>query len=270
MKFHNNEIESSLNPNSLSKKFNDFESEKKSIDQFRDKEWKNFEALNEESKNLVSSEDSLSFILGLFLLNHLDKINESLGFNLSPEEIKDSVKRSSDFFNLNEPKDVREDWTTAVILGIRNNGIDDIILFNKEQLNNLGITDKEGFDLVMTHEGCHRAIHDKGITFTDHEEELCCDFMSGVRAGLNGLDNEKISIALESSEESITHPDGLLRGEAIRGGVQFAQEYLAINNEAPTFSICIERFNKKLGEIYGNAEKRENINLKKELENKMA
>lgn len=194
----------------------------------------------------------IDFILGLFSNEFLNSIHNNYGFNLSDNEIAESVKKASDFFHLSSPKDIREDWTTGVILGMKQKSSDDVLCYNREQMKEMGITDREGFDLVMTHEGAHRALQFMDGRYNPHQEELCCDFLAGVRAGLNGLDEEKLVLSLEDTFESTTHPDGLLRAESIKSGAQFAKEYMAINDEAPTFAKCLERFDKKLDEIYGN------------------
>lgn len=209
----------------------------------------------------------IDFILGLITNEFLNSIHNNYGFNLSDKEIAESVQKASDFFNLSSPKDIREDWTTGVILGMKQKGNDDVLCFNREQMKEMGITDREGFDLVMTHEGAHRALQFMEGRYNSHQEELCCDFLAGVRAGLNGMDEEKLVRSLEETTESASHPDGMLRAEAIRGGAQYAKEYVAINNEAPTFSKCLERFDKKLDEMSGNIlDVAQDINLKIEFE----
>lgn len=100
----------------------------------------------------------ISFILGLFSPEFLDSIHNNYGFNLSDQEIAESVKKASNFFHLNSPKDIRENWTIGVILGMKQNGNDDVLCFNREQMKEMCITDREGFDLVMSHEGAHRAL----------------------------------------------------------------------------------------------------------------
>lgn len=207
----------------------------------------------------------IDFILGLFSNEFLDTIHDNYRFDISDKEIAESVQKASDFFHLSSPKDIREDWTTGVILGMKDRGYDDVLCFNREQMKEIGITDREGFDLVMTHEGAHRALQSMATGYDSHQEELCCDFMAGVRGGLNGMDEEKLVRSLEDSFESDSHPDGLLRAEAIKSGTQFAKEYIAINEEAPTFSQCLERFNKKLDEMSGNIfDIAQDINLKEE------
>ena len=152
---------------------------------------------------------SIDFILGLFSKEFLNSVHNNYGFNLSENEIAESVQKASEFFHLSSPKDIREDWTTGVILGMKQKGNDDVLCFNREQMKEMGITDREGFDLVMTHEGAHRALQFMEGRYNSHHEELCCDFMAGVRAGLNGMDEGKIIRSLEDALESDTHPDGL-------------------------------------------------------------
>lgn len=208
----------------------------------------------------------INFILGLFSNEFLNSIHNNYGFNLSEHEIAESVQKASNFFHLSSPKDIREDWTTGVILGMKQKGNDDVLCFNREQMEEMGITDRKSFDLVMTHEGAHRALQFMEGRYNSHQEELCCDFMAGVRAGLNGMDEEKLICSLEETAESDSHPDGVLRADAIKAGAQYAKEYMAINNEAPLFSECLERFDKKLDEISGNLlEVTQEINLKEEV-----
>lgn len=209
----------------------------------------------------------VGFILGLFSPDFFDGIHKNYGFNLSDQEIAESVQKASDFFHLNSPKDIREDWTTGVILGMKQKGNDDVLCFNREQMKEMGITDRESFDLVMTHEGAHRALQFMEGRYDSHQEELCCDFLTGVRAGLNGMDDEKMIHSLEGTFDSESHPDGLLRAESIKTGAQYAKEYYAINDEAPSFSECLERFDKKLDELSGNLlDSLQEINLKEDFE----
>jgi hypothetical protein len=92
----------------------------------------------------------IDFILGLFSNEFLNSVHNSYGFNLSENEIAESVQKASDFFHLNSPKDIREDWTTGVILGMKQKGNDDVLYFNREQMKEMCITDREGFDLLCS------------------------------------------------------------------------------------------------------------------------
>lgn len=172
-----------------------------------------------------------------------DKFHEIWGDSLTDDVVLQSVKEASDFFNMNAPMDVHEDWTTGVMTGMDFTENDDVLVFNRKQMTEMGITDKEGFDLVMTHEGAHRALQGLNTGFNSHQEELCCDYMAGVRAGLNGMDEGKMTVSLENTTESNTHPDGAARVEAIEAGVSFAHSYMENHNgQPPTFSDCLEHF----------------------------
>lgn len=184
-----------------------------------------------------------------FIYDHLpdswfDSFHKVWGDTISDEMVLQSVQEASDFFNMNAPMDVHEDWTTGVMTGIPFTENDDILVFNRQQMLDMGITDKEGFDLVMTHEGAHRALQGMNTGFDSHQEELCCDYMAGVRAGLNGMDEGKMEASLGGTVESETHPDGTARVAAIEAGVSFAHDYMeAHNGTPPTFSDCLDHFN---------------------------
>ena len=126
----------------------------------------------------------------------------------------------------------------------------------------MGISGKDGLDLVMTHEGTHRVLQGmEHLEFDAHQEELCCDYMAGVRAGLNGIDVSQMENSLMYTPESETHPAGVERVESIEAGVRFAQQYYAEYNMAPTFNECLDNF----CEI-NETEQQEQIALREECE----
>lgn len=181
---------------------------------------------------------------------------EDLFFNVedSPEldeylddsTIIDSVHESSEFFNIDDPAVIQESVTTGVCPGNPLTEKDDILVVNRIQLDNIGITDKEGLDLVMTHEAAHRALQGMGLNFSSHEEELCCDYLSGVRAGLNNMDASKMEDSLIDTQESLSHPAGTDRVEAIEKGEEFAREYYTIHGCAPSLSECLDNFSQNV------------------------
>ena len=181
---------------------------------------------------------------------------EDLFFNVeeSPEldeylddsTIIDSVHESSEFFNIDDPAVIHESVTTGVCPGNPLTEKDDILAVNRTQLDNIGITDKEGLDLVMTHEAAHRALQGRGLNFSSHEEELCCDYLSGVRAGLNNMDASKMEESLIDTQESLSHPAGTDRVEAIEKGEEFAREYYANHGCAPSLSECLDNFSQNV------------------------
>ena len=187
---------------------------------------------------------NVGFLHDLLPSSWFDDAHQHFGAGLSDEMIVQSVQEASAFFNMNAPMNIHEDWTTGVMTGMSFTENDDILVFNRQQMLDMGITDKEGFDLVMTHEGAHRKLQGLDTGFTSHQEELCCDYMAGVRAGLNGMAEGKLEASLSGTAESSSHPDGAVRVEAIEAGVAFAHDYMETHNGVPpTFSDCLEHFN---------------------------
>lgn len=165
------------------------------------------------------------------------------GFNLSESEVIKSVSEASQFFNIGLPLDIHEDWTTGVMPLNPNTELDDILVYNRLQMSEMGISDKDTFDLVMTHECAHRALQGLNTGYSSHQEELCCDYMAGVRAGLNGVDETVFTNSLRDTSGSLTHPDGVLRAEAINEGIIFARDFINIHNGIPPrFSDCLDHF----------------------------
>lgn len=200
------------------------------------------------------------FIYDYLPISWFDSFHQVWGDSLTDDVVLQSVQEASDFFNMNAPMNVHEDWTTGVMTGMTFTENDDVLIFNREQMRDMGITDKEGFDLVMTHEGAHRALQGLNTGFNSHQEELCCDYMAGVRAGLNGMDEGKMAASLENTAESDTHPDGVARVEAIEAGVSFAHSYMESHNgQPPTFSDCLEHFEQQYDIAQNDANG--NINL---------
>lgn len=210
-------------------------------------------------------EELFDFIHGHLTDSWFDNLHQVWGDSLSDEVIIQSVQEASDFFNMNAPMHVHEDWTTGVMTGMSFTEDDDILVFNREQMQSMGITDKEGFDLVMTHEGAHRALQGLDTGFDSHQEELCCDYMAGVRAGLNGMDEGKMAASLAGTEEYETHPDGMARVRAIEDGVSFAHDYMDKHHGTPpSFSDCLEHFEQQYVETHNTAN---SINLRPEDDN---
>ncbi len=187
----------------------------------------------------------INFFQTMFDMLHswFNDVRMNYGETLTDEMIVNSVQQASDFFNIENPMAIAEDWTTGVYPNMDISPIDDVLIFNREQLVGMGITEQESLDLVMTHECAHRAL--QGIShlgFDSHKEELCCDFMAGVRAGLNGIDVSQMENSLADTPVSDTHPGGAHRVDSIEEGYKFAQEYYATHGVAPTFSDCLDYF----------------------------
>ena len=196
---------------------------------------------SQEDSNLL---DSFSNLLELDYdsMNSAESFLHHYGGSLTLDDVNESIQSASDFFNMETPMIVSEGWTTGVFNRNLTTVNDDVLIFNPEQLQSMGITEKEGLDLVMTHENTHRALQGFDDVFSEHQEELCCDYMAGVRAGLNSMNTEQLVDSLIEIPETITHPSGELRVEAIQEGQEFASKFLAEHGHAPTFNDCLEHF----------------------------
>lgn len=161
----------------------------------------------------------------------------------SYDMIEESVERACDFFHIEQPAEILQGHTTAVNLGDTNTFGDERLFFNLAQLENMGITEQDGLDLVMTHEGTHIMLQDLDTGFNQFQEELCCDYMAGVRAGLNGMDVSQLENSLIDLPQGLEHPVGTLRVDAIEQGLAFAHNYMATHTLPPTFNECLEDFN---------------------------
>lgn len=206
----------------------------------------------------------LDFLHDLLPASWFESAQDHFGDGLTDEVVAQSVHEASVFFGMDDPINVHEDWTTGVMTNMSWTENDDVLIFSREQMAEMGITDKEGFDLVMTHEGAHRMLQNmhQQTGFNSHQEELCCDYMAGVRAGLNGMDFTKMEASLADSPESETHPAGAARVEAIEAGAEFAQEFMEKYHKAPTFSDCLEHFEET--SVYAQADPNGGINLSPE------
>ena len=60
--------------------------------------------------------------------------HQRFGDDLTDEMIVQSVQEASDFFNMNAPMSIHEDWTTGVMTGMTFTEEDDILVFNRQQM----------------------------------------------------------------------------------------------------------------------------------------
>lgn len=187
-----------------------------------------------------------SFFEHILPSSWFESLSHSQGFDMTHEEVTQSVHDASDFFHIDDPMVVKEGWTTGVYTNMALTEIDDELIYNREQMTDMGITEKHAFDLIMTHEGTHRMLQGMNTGFNPHQEELCCDYMAGVRAGLNGLDVSQMEDSLVNTHASSSHPDGHARVESIEKGVEFAEHFMQEHGVPPTFTECIEHFSESV------------------------
>lgn len=168
--------------------------------------------------------------------------NEAYGAVEAPisHMIEDSVVKVCGFFQIEQPAIVETNHTTTVNFRGNIACVNDMQFFNRVQLEDMGITGQDSLDLVMTHEGTHRILQEMDMGLNSHQEELCCDYMAGIRAGLNGMDASQLIDALGNTTESETLPEGFFRVAAMQRGIEFAKQF---QQQHPlTFSECLEEF----------------------------
>jgi len=194
----------------------------------------------------------LDLLQSIFPDSWFDDLRADFGMTLSNEDIAQSVHQASEFFNMDDPADIQAGFTTGVYVDDPGTTNDDLLIFNRNQLEHLGITERQGLDLVMTHECAHRALQNLETGFDSHQEELCCDYMAGIRAGLNNIDATMMKESLADTIESNSHPGGSERVQAIQAGIDFAKDYMAHNNEPPTFHECLASYSQFSDETGGD------------------
>lgn len=166
-------------------------------------------------------------------------------FNLSVSDITDAISSACKFFGIPYPDMVlnltsQPNGATMFVNKDKSTYADDIICYNLLQLQNLGVSNKTAFTLIMTHECAHRYFQQytfPGLNNGQWEEELACDFCMGVRSILENLDIRRVAEGLGRTQGAITHPDGDLRYQAILDG-QGAVKYLTENG----FELCLDNY----------------------------
>jgi len=164
---------------------------------------------------------------------------------LPQEMVHRSIERACDFFGIPIVPTIKASFVGEGNFDIRTL-TDDVFLFNRKQLMNMGIKGEDSLTLVYAHECAHRILQlfpkcDPWI------EELACDFFAAVLAGIEGIDATQFKEALCYDEGTDIHPAGFLRGEFIEFARSFA-ENIKNNGIACTFALCLDAFNKHVRE----------------------
>lgn len=166
---------------------------------------------------------------------------------LPDDMVLQAVSRACEFFNIPEVPVYNSD---SVCVWPKDNKIlnDDIFGFNRQELMELGVRGEDSLTLIYTHECAHRAL--QGKMKDAWEEELACDFFSGLNAGLNNINIDNVEASLGSTEGGPTHPHGALRVQFIEAGQKLAHEMQLDNNDI-TFEDCLSKFEKYYQEKSG-------------------
>lgn len=167
-------------------------------------------------------------------------------FALPDQMVANSIHQASDFFGIPDPASSFdssvEGMGTSVTNYYPNTYEDDLLRFNRNELMSMGITEKDSFDLVMTHETAHRVFQNTtfdGINQGSWEEELACDYFAGLRAGMNDIDISDFRDSLANTGGSDTHPAGSLRADFIEHGKEVAEQ-MRSQGYMPTFDDSMD------------------------------
>ena len=173
-------------------------------------------------------------------------------FKLDVAQITDAIESACNFFGLSYPNMILDlsrnpKGVTMVYNMHPDTDAEDILCYNLNQLMALGVTNKDSFSLIMTHECAHRYFHLQGYTFPglnngQWEQELACDYLMGARAALEQMNIEKVARGLGRTNGADTHPDGDLRAEAITAGYNVIQ-HMRDNGFEPSLENCMGGFN---------------------------
>lgn len=160
-------------------------------------------------------------------------------FLIPDEAITASVSNACEFFGLPEVPIVNSEGV-CVWSNDTQTTLDDVFGVNREQLSDMGIISEDSISLAYTHECAHRALQGYD-DITDINEELACDYFTGIHAGLNDIDSSQFEEALGKTIGGETHPDGEIRVKAVEYGKQIAEE-IQDQGISPTFEYCKDRF----------------------------
>ncbi len=178
----------------------------------------------------------LDFLQNQQLSEWLNKIRDKYGVELADEEIIHSVQQTSEFYNLNAQEKVWEEWISRIEYGIR------APVINQNQVHDVGITNRDYFDLVLAHEGARFALRNLS-DYLFYQEEYCCCFMDGVCARLKEMDMLIITSVLDDAYNN-QFGESAIHVLAFEEGASYASEHLEKTGNKPSFSNCMEHFGK--------------------------
>lgn len=169
--------------------------------------------------------------------------------NLSQLEIEEGIHSACDFFGIAYPMLIidltNKKYGQTMFVNVDPVSFtDDVICYNIRQLQDLGVKDKAAFSLIMTHECAHRYYQRFPFDgpFGGHwKGELTCDFFMGVRSVIEQLDIRGVIGGLGKLPGCDTHPDGDLRQDVIRFGINTVLQF--ISNGTPR---SLEYFHKAI------------------------
>lgn len=164
---------------------------------------------------------------------------------LPHEMVHRAIERACGFFGIPVVPTIKSSFVGESNFDVKTLN-DDVFLFNRRQLMDMGIKGEDSLTLVYAHECAHRILQlfpkcDPWI------EELACDFFAAVLAGIEGIDTTQFKESLCHGEGTDIHPTGVLRGEFV-DFAKFFVEKIKKNGIACTFTLCLDTFNKHVAE----------------------
>lgn len=175
-------------------------------------------------------------------------------YGLTEFDCVNGIKAACDFFAIPMPAHII-DFTDEPVGGTMfvnknpDSFADDIICYDLEELKRLGIYGKDAFTLVITHECTHRILQNTrmpGLNGGRWEEELCCDFFMGVRAGLDHISHKSFEIVRNGfalCDGAQSHPVGTLRQEILTYGLMYVGYFDLIHHIKRTIPEYLMKFN---------------------------
>ncbi len=171
-----------------------------------------------------------------------DEMRQYFGKELTDELIIASLQNIDDFIPSSGVDSIFYPIDYPVITGLTLSG-DDIFMNNLQLLFDNGFTGLECFNLVMTYMKAKETLQVYDTDFNSCQEDYCCYYIAGVRAGLNGMNEGKIESSLGGMYDKVLYPHEYACIKAVDAGSSFAQDYMISHNcVPPTFSDSLEYF----------------------------
>lgn len=168
----------------------------------------------------------------------VDMSNSSLTYD---NMIEDSIAKMSDFFDMGTSSLIESDNMMTVGVDDLNINSDDNLFGSRAELESMGITGQDALELMMTYAGTQSSLQGMDTGFNSYQQELCCDYMAGIRAELNDIDMSQVESYL-TGDDYTAGINGKSRFDAIAEGMAFAHDYMDSHSDSPKFIDCFEQF----------------------------
>ena len=189
------------------------------------------------SKLIFNMEELFNLIANVWDSGHSGMYENSLSTGM----IEDSIAKMNDFFNMGASSLIESDNMMTVGVDDLNINSDDHLFSSRTELESLGITGQDALELIMTYAGTLSSLQDIDTGLNNYQQELCCDFMAGIRAGLNDIDMSQVERYLTSDDYTVDN-NGKSHFDAIAEGINFAHDYMDSHHDSPKFMDCFEQF----------------------------